>query len=131
MFNKSLTHTPFAIAVLFLLSLAFTSCDKEHEFAFELDDLLDTPWGIPQVVEPGMGDMNLDAPTIFYADGHMQIGPGRYDFWSMRDSRSLLVEQAQEIWFIIDLTSQRLYVEKTRQTDGMFLGKFMYYPMDE
>lgn len=117
--------------VLSVLSAVFYSCNKEVEFAFDVNDLTDTPWGIPQIVEPGMGDIDLSAPTIFYSDGHMTIGPDKIDFWSIRDSRTLLIEEAGELWFVIRLNPDTLYVEKTKFPGGTFIVKCMYFPMTD
>lgn len=111
-----------------VIALVLPSCDKEEEFMFNLDHLQETPWGIPQIIEPGQGDIDLEAPTIFYPDGLVTIGPARNDFWSIRGSRTIILEQARESWFIIDLTSERLYVEKT-SFEGVFLVKCLYEPM--
>ncbi len=108
--------------------LILASCDKEEEFMFELDHLLETPWGIPQIIEPGQGDIDLEAPTIFYPDGLVTIGPARTDFWSLRGSRTIILDHARESWFIIDLTPERLYVEKS-SLEGVFLVKCFYEPM--
>ncbi|MFW5663838.1 MAG: hypothetical protein ACOCYD_02255 [bacterium] len=115
-------------AVLLTFTFSLNSCEEEKEFMFELDDLLDTHWGIPQIIEPGQGPVNMDAPTIFHADGHVTIGPSTTDFWSIRGERNLLLEVAGEIWFIIDLTPDRLYVEKTSHPGGTFIVKCLYEP---
>ncbi|TVQ18538.1 MAG: hypothetical protein EA361_01310 [Bacteroidetes bacterium] len=126
--------TPFTLRLLLpVILLGFilmiSGCGKEKEFMFDLDDLLETPWGIPQIIEPGQGPINMDAPTIFHPDGHVTIGPATTDFWSVRGERSLLLEVSGEIWFIIDLSPNRLYVEKTTHPGGTFIVKCLYEPM--
>lgn len=117
--------------VLFALILtAFCRCDSGEEFIFDVDVLISTPWGIPQVIEPGAGNIDLEAPTIFYEEGYVEIGPSKTDFWSLRGDRSIFLEQAQETWFIIDLSEERLYVEKNSYPDGTFLVKCVYYPFE-
>lgn len=111
-----------------LVGLTNTSC-KEKEFIFDLDNLLLTAWGIPQIVEAGMEPIDLDAPTIFTADGLVTIGGARNDFWYTRGERTIILEQAKEQWFIIDLSSDRLYVEKTRHPEGTFMVKCLYEPI--
>ncbi|MBS4013989.1 MAG: hypothetical protein KGZ97_09590 [Bacteroidetes bacterium] len=121
----------FSLLILSFAAFYFYSCNKEVEFAFDKNDLIDTPWGIPQIIEPGMGDIDLSAPTIFYSDGHMTIGSDYIDFWSIRDSRTILIEQAGELWFVIRLNPDTLYVEKTKYPGGTFIVKCMYFPMDD
>ena len=122
---------PFLVFML-ALSLVFQSCEDDPEFHFDIDDLLLTQWGVPQMVRPpqDMSLPDLDAPTIFYPEGYVTIGPARTDFWSLRSSRTIFLEQSREIWFIIALSSNRFHVEKTRQTDGALLGEFVYHPME-
>ncbi len=124
------------IQVLFLFIafiFVFQSCKDDDEFEFDLDDLLLTQWGIPQMIRPPQ-DMttipNLDAPTIFYPEGYVTIGPARTDFWSIRGSRSIFLQESREIWFFIDLTPVKLQVEKTRQNDGALLGEYVYFPLE-
>ncbi len=124
------------LQVLFLFIafiFVFQSCKDDDEFEFDLDDLLLTQWGIPQMIRPPQ-DMttipNLDAPTIFYPEGYVTIGPARTDFWSIRGSRSIFLQESREIWFFIDLTPVKLQVEKTRQNDGALLGEYVYFPLE-
>jgi hypothetical protein len=109
--------------------LLMAGCDKDEEFMFNIDDLLDTQWGIPQVVEPGSEYIEVVAPTVFDATGTVSFGNTRYDFWYFRNKRTIVIEQAREIWFVIDLRSDRLYVEITRHPEGTFLGKFIFEPI--
>lgn len=125
------SHKTWLFLPAFLLAfiIFLSSCGDEKEFMFDLDDLLETQWGIPQIIEPGQGPINMDAPTIFHADGHVTIGPSTTDFWSVRGERSLLLEVSGETWFIIDLSPDRLYVEKTSHPGGTFIVKCLYEPM--
>lgn len=118
--------------IYFFSFVLLVSCEKDVEFAFELDDLLDTQWGIPQIIElgPGVIDYDLSAPTVFYADGTMSMG-GNFDFWNLRSSRNILIEQARELWFVIDLKPNQLMVEKSRYPTGEFLLRCVYYPMEK
>ncbi|MBW6478902.1 MAG: hypothetical protein K0B37_05685 [Bacteroidales bacterium] len=120
------------VLLLMAFILILQSCKDDADFEFNLDDLLLTQWGIPQMIRPpqDMTVPDLDAPTIFYPEGYVTIGPARTDFWSLRGSRSIFLEQSREIWFIIDLTPTKLQVEKTRQNDGALLGEYVYYPME-
>jgi hypothetical protein len=118
--------------ILLFLVLFLGSCEKEVNFAFDMDDLTGTQWGIPQIIElgPGVVDYELSAPTVFYADGTMSVA-GNFDFWSLRSSKTILIEQARELWFIIDLSPTQLMVEKTRFPGGEFLLRSVYYPMEK
>ncbi len=118
------------IITLIIISLAIIACEKEEEFDYDINDLLLTHWGVPHVIEPGQDDIDLTAPTIFYPEGYVTIGPDRTDFWMIRDPKSILLEQAGEIWFIINLTPDTLYVEKTRFPQGTFIVKCIYHPME-
>ncbi len=110
-----------------------SSCEKEVEFKFDMDDLIDTKWGVPDIQElaPDVVNYDLSAPTIFYEDGHMTIGGSKTDFWTLRDSQSIHIEQMAEIWFIIDLTPNRLYVEKSLYPSGKFILSCIYPAMEE
>jgi hypothetical protein len=119
------------ISLLFLLFWSFVACKNEEEFRFNIDDLTHTAWGIPQIVEAGMEEINLDAPTIFDPSGFVTIGNSRTDFWRIRGNRTIFLEQAQENWFIISLNPQRLYVEKTTFPGGTFIVKCIYEPLDK
>lgn len=125
-----MTRLSLIFALISLLS--FSGCEKDAKFMYNIDDLVGTPWGIPEILElgPGLIDGDLTAPTIFHADGHLSIGPARIDFWSVRDKRSLLIHEAQEIWFVIDLKPDLLYVEKSHLRTGAFIVRCIYRPMD-
>ena len=127
----SIKNSAIKIPILFI-ALILLSCEDDPEFAFEIDDLTNTQWGIPQMIRPpqDMSVPDLDAPTIFYPEGYVTIGPARTDFWTIRSSRSILLEQSGEIWFFIDLTPIKMHVEKTKQNDGTLLGEYVYYPME-
>ena len=129
---KKKKKIPLVLFIFLAFFMVFQSCEDDPEFHFELDDLLITQWGVPQMIRPpqDMTMPDLDAPTIFYPEGYVTIGPARTDFWSIRSSRSIFLEQSKEIWLIIDLTPTKLQVEKNRQTDGALLGEYIYYPMD-
>jgi hypothetical protein len=118
-------HTPL---LMLIISLAFFGCGDE-EFSYDINHLVDTHWGIPQIIEPGIGHIDLDAPTIFNIEGYVLIGTSRTDYWTIRGDRSIFLEQAKENWFIIDLSPERLYVEKTSYPDGSFIAKCLYEPL--
>lgn len=117
------------ISVVILLFYLLNGCSKEEEFMFDINHLSGTAWGIPQIIEPGMGHIDLDAPTIFDPSGFVTIGNSRNDLWTTRGKRSIFLEQARETWFIIRLTQNELYVEKTSFPDGTFIVKCIYEPL--
>ena len=118
--------------LLISLLILLTACEEDAEFRFDLDDLIDTPWGVPDIIEvaPDVIDYDLSAPTVFYEDGHMLIGASRYDFWRLRNSQSLHIEQMSEIWFVIELTPNKLLVEKSKYPSGQFILRCVYTAMD-
>jgi len=120
------------VVILVFGLFSLISCEKEVKFAFELDHLLNTRWGIPQIIEqgPGVTDIDFSAPTVFYADGTMSIGGSNFDLWSLRSSRTILLEQRQELWLIISLSPTQLMVEKSRFPTGQFLLRCVYHPME-
>ncbi len=114
--------------------ILFASCeDDDAEFHFNLDYLIDTQWGIPDVIEvsPDVIDYDLSAPTVFYEDGSMIIGDSRYDFWRIRDAKSIHIERMAEIWFIIELTPEKLHVERSEYPSGKFILRCIYPAMEE
>jgi hypothetical protein len=115
--------------VVALIICLISGCSKDDEFMFDINHLTNTPWGIPQIIEPGMGHIDMDAPTIFDPSGFVTIGNSRNDLWTVRGKRSIFIEQARETWFIIRLTADQLYVEKTSFPDGTFIVKCIYEPL--
>ncbi len=109
------------------------SCNDDEQFIFDKDDLIDTKWGIPHIIEkaPGIGEYDKSAPTIFYDDGTMQKGDTRWDFWRVRNSQSLHIEKMAEIWFVIELKADKLHVEKSKYPSGEFILTCIYYPMED
>ncbi|MFW5706654.1 MAG: hypothetical protein ACOC12_01930 [Bacteroidota bacterium] len=120
-------YAPLLLFVVFFF--LNNGCSKEEEFIFDINDLLETQWGIPQIIEPGEGHIDLDAPTVFHADGLVTIGTARTDYWTTFGTRSILLQQAQQVWFIIDLSPERLYVEKNTHPQGQFIVKCIYEPL--
>lgn len=116
-----------------LLWFVMPGCDKEKEFEFNLEDLTETRWGIPDIIDLGPDVVNYDlsAPTIFSSDGKVTIGPAYVDYWTVRDSRSLFIHELSEVWFIIELKPETLYVEKSKYPTGNFIMRCMYRPMNE
>lgn len=114
--------------ILISFILITGGCNDE-EFMFDIDNLTGTTWGVPMIIDGGAEFVDLSSPTIFRADGIAIFGTSRTDFWSIKGKRTLLLEQAGELWFIIDLSPQRLYVEKTKQANGAFIAKCLYEPL--
>ncbi len=129
------------LKIFFIFSfLLIVSCEEEDDFEFNLDYLIETKWGVPDIIELAPGaDYDLSAPTIFYDDGIMSIGDSRYDFWRIRNSKSLHIEKMAEIWFIIELgpiddehpDKLKLHVEKSKYPSGEFLMRCIYPSMDD
>jgi len=125
-------HNPLKLTLILLL-LILISCEDDVEFKYDIDDLIDTRWGVPHIEEvaPNVTDYDQSAPTIFYDDGTMIIGDSRYDFWRIRNSHSLHIEKMGEIWFIRELTPNKLHVEKSTYPAGNFILRCIYYSMGE
>jgi len=121
---------PHLFPFLFSALIVLTGCEDE-DFMFNADHLINTRWGVPMIIDAGPEYIALGAPTVFRADGIVTIGTTRTDFWSLRGKRTIVLEQAGELWFIIDLSPHRLYVEKSRQIDGTFLAKCLYEPLSD
>lgn len=117
-------------AVCFLL--IFCQCEKEKEFEYDLNLLTGTVWGIPHIEEQSSsaGDFIQASPTVFHEDGRVTFG-GRSDFWQVRDSRSLLIQQRQQIWQVLELTESKLHVEVLKYPNGEFLVRAIFYPAGE
>jgi hypothetical protein len=121
------------ILLVFSFLFVLPGCDKDKEFEFNVDDLTETRWGIPDIIDLGPDVVNYDlsAPTIFSADGKVTIGPAYVDYWTVRDSRSIFIHELSEVWFIIELKPETLYVEKSKYPTGNFIMRCMYRPMGE
>ncbi len=124
---------------LFIFSFVFIFSCEDEELMFNKDYLIDTKWGVPDIIELAPGaNYDLSAPTIFYEDGLMSIGDSRYDFWRVRNSQSLHIEQMAEIWLILELgpfddkypDKLKLHVEKSKYPSGEFLMRCIYPSMD-
>jgi len=124
--------SPQKLIILLGLLIMTVSCEKEVEFAFEIDHLTDTRWGIPQINmhDPALYEFDLSYPTIFNADGTMSVGGRTFNDWSIHSSRSLHLLQSRELWHIIALNPERLRVVKSRFPTGEFLAECVYHPMD-
>ncbi len=126
---KNISFNCYFPGIIILLMVALLAGCEEDEFNLNIDHLTGTPWGIPQIIEPGQGHIDLDAPTIFDPGGYVTIGSSRTDYWSIRGERNIFLEQAQENWFIIHLSPDSLYVEKTIYPSGTFIAKCLYLPL--
>lgn len=115
-----------------LLLLAFVQCEKEEEFKYDLNLLTGKQWGIPEIQEIGPSGGNFDqvAPTRFYEDGRVTFA-GRSDFWQVRDSRSLLIQERQQIWQILELTENKLHVEVFTYPNSEFVVRAIFHPLEE
>ena len=118
----------FAVCLL----LMFCQCEKEKDFKYDIHLLTATEWGIPEIQEGGPSGGNFDqvAPTRFYEDGRVTFA-GRSDFWQVRDSRSLLIQERQQIWQILELTENKLHVEVFTYPNSEFVVRAIFYPLEE
>jgi|SRR6056297_391422 len=121
-------------AMRFILPLAILllwSCEKDKDFKYDLDKLIGTRWGIPQVEEvaPGVGNYDQSAPTVFYEDGRVSFGDSRFDTWEVYGSKSLHIFDKKQIWQVISLSENELHVEKLSYPNGNFILRCKYYPM--
>ena len=115
--------------ILLITSLLFfISCEKDEDFAYDIDLLTGTKWGTPQVEQ---GSYDLSAPTVFKEDGTVTFGNTRTDTWDVRDSRSLFIQRRSEIWQVLNLTETRLKVDILKYPGGEFKATCIYQPMKE
>jgi len=114
-----------------LLLLTFVTCEKEEEFKYDLNLLTGKEWDMPQIQEtgPSGGDFIQGSPTVFYEDGRVTFA-GKTDFWQVSDSRSLLIQERQQIWQVLELTENKLYVEVLKYPNGEFLVRAIFYPIE-
>ena len=114
-----------------LLFLSFVQCEEDEGFKYDVNLLTGKEWGVPQIQEtgPSGGDFILGSPTKFYEDGRVTFA-GRTDYWQVRDSRSLLIQQRQQIWQVLELTENKLRVEVLKYPNGEFLVRAIFYPLE-
>jgi hypothetical protein len=120
------------VLLLFSIIIIIThiSCEKDEDFAYDINNLIGTEWGYPEI-EEGSADYIEPTPTVFHEDGRVTFGGTINDFWQIKDSRSILIQQRSEIWHIMQLTENKMYVEKLRYPNGKFLVRCTYYPVQE
>jgi len=116
----------FLILLLAVIPFLF-ACEKDREFAYDIDLLVGTEWGVPQV---NQGSYNLSAPTVFKEDGTVTFGGTQTDTWDVRDSRSLFIQRRSEIWQVLTLTETKLTVDILKYPDGEFKASCVYRPME-
>jgi len=103
------------------------SCENDKDFAYDLDLLIGTKWGVPQVSE---GSYDLAAPTVFKEDGTVTFGGTRTDTWDVRDSHSLFIQRRSEIWQVISLTETQMAVDILSYPHGKFKASCVYEPVE-
>jgi hypothetical protein len=114
--------------ILFLVVIPFLfSCEQDEDFAYDMDLLVGTEWGVPQV---NQGSYSLPAPTVFKEDGTVTFGGTHQDTWDVRDSRSLFIQRRSEIWQVLTLTETRLEVDILKYPDGEFKASCVFRPME-
>ena len=116
----------------FLFLFTFNGCEQEKDFQYDINLLTGTEWGLPRILESGPAASGFvqSSPNVFYEDGRASFG-GRSDFWQVRDSRSLLIEQRQEIWQVLNLTEDELQVEVLTFPNGKFKVNAVFHPVEE
>jgi hypothetical protein len=114
-------------ALIFILTSV--SCEKDTEFAYDIDLLIDIQWGFPEVQEGSISYLG-PTPVVFDDNGRVTFGGAGFDFWEVRSSRSLLISERALIWEILDLNEERLYVEVLRYPGGQFLARGILYPVN-
>ena len=119
------------IIALFMAFL-LVGCEQEKDFAYDINLLTGTEWGLPRIQEtgPAGGSFIQSSPNTFYENGRVSFG-GRTDFWRVRNSRSLFIEQRQEIWQVRNLTENELHVEVLKYPNSEFVVRAIFYPLEE
>jgi len=115
--------------ILLLIFIVIVSCEKEIEFQYNLDQLCEVNWGIPFVKDQRLDNyVDLSSPTIFHKDRSMEIADQVYDFWSIYDSKSILIQNMSELWIIYELNDTVLHVNKIKHPKGDFIAECIYEP---
>ncbi|HKL37381.1 MAG TPA: hypothetical protein VJ876_00710 [Bacteroidales bacterium] len=124
------SKTVYMISLFMVLLIA--GCEQEKDFAYDIELLTGNEWGLPRIQETGPASSSFiqSSPNIFYEDGRVSFG-GRTDFWRVRDSRSLQIEQRQEIWQVLNLTENELHVEVLTYPNGKFKVNAIFYPLEQ
>ncbi|MFP4042462.1 MAG: hypothetical protein ACLFT6_06855 [Bacteroidales bacterium] len=122
-------HAGLIIFVVGMVMVFFVSCEKDEDFAYDIDDLADVQWGMPEVEQGSVSHME-PAPVIFETNGRVTFGNTASYFWEVQSSRALYISEREQIWEIMDLSEERLYVEILRYPGGEFLARGVYYPED-
>lgn len=120
---------PNIYILLIFLSLVF-SCEKDIEFKYDINLLINNVWGIPQVIDvsPLIVNPDLSAPTNFQENGIVVIANQYEDFWRIYNSTSITLQNLLEIWQINELNDSTLHVHKLRYPDGEYLMECVYLP---
>jgi hypothetical protein len=114
--------------ILFCAVIPFLfSCEQDKDFAYDIDLLVGTEWGVPQVSD---GSYSLSAPTVFKKDGTVNFGGTQTDNWDVRDSRSLFIQRRSEIWQVWTLTETKLGVDILKYPEGEFKASCVYRPIE-
>lgn len=116
------------IVLVTTVTLFLFSCEKDEEFAYDMDLLVDKEWGVPQV---NQGSYDQSAPTVFKEDGTVTFGGTRQDTWDVRDSRSLFIQRRSEIWQVLNLTETRLEVDILKYPEGDFKASCVFRPLEK
>lgn len=116
--------------IIFVMGMMFVnSCEKDEDFAYDIDVLTDVQWGMPEAEQGSLAHME-PTPVIFEKNGRVTFGSAGYYFWEVQSSRALYISEREQIWEIMDLSEERLYVEILEYPGGKFLARGVYYPVD-
>ncbi len=113
-----------------LLSLFLLQCE-DQEFKYDKELLTGPTWGLPEIVDsgPGAGDFLQASTTKFHENGRVVIG-GRTDYWKVMSSSSILLQERNQQWFIINLTEDKLEVEINKHPAGEYMVHAVFRPVE-
>jgi hypothetical protein len=119
----------FAIIISFILYLF--SCKEEANFKYNIDNLVEVYWGIPNIIDinPGIRTPEITSPTVFHKNGLVEIGSSETYYWRIYNSRSIIIDNKSEIWQILKLTTDTLHVSISQYPTNDFIMECIYTPV--
>lgn len=123
----------YLLFVGFIAVLFFTSCEEENKsFAYDLAILKNTKWTNPKVEEADVDhqQINLSSPVIFHDDGIAEIGSQKDDYWEVYDEKSILLHNRSQLWRFLELTPDKMRVEKYTFPETRFTVRMVYEARD-
>ncbi|MFC2137521.1 hypothetical protein ACFLTE_05035 [Bacteroidota bacterium] len=117
--------------LFYLFVVLCCSCNDSEENDFNVEYLIDVKWGIPVIeAEGNINYTTFDAPTIFKENGTVEFGHKYIDYWQIYDSKSILIQNLQEVWIIYELSETIFRVNKIKHPKGDFIVECIYYPIE-